>query len=30
VPKEKVAKVNYVQATEAKGVPFMAPVAKMY
>jgi hypothetical protein len=30
VPKETVAKVSHVQATEALGVPFMAPVAKMY
>jgi hypothetical protein len=30
VPKEKVAKVSYVQAAEAVGVLFMAPVTKMY
>jgi hypothetical protein len=29
-PKDKVAKVSHVQAAEAVGVPFMAPVAKMY
>jgi hypothetical protein len=30
VPKDKVAKVSHVQAAEAVGVPFIAPVAKMY
>jgi len=30
VSKAKVAKVSHVQAAEAVGVPFMAPVAKIY